>query len=154
MTFTTLPIAYRGCLLALMTVVLLFHLYGLTTILYNGSNRRLFFVSFIMTAVSFVLFQGMIMYQQEDLAAFDIPVYILVTALILLMGFAMYLQYSNFRWKKDNISNMSINDASARGLAATNQVYHDVVDYVGDKYFELQRDVAGLAVGQANLLAH
>ena len=49
---------------------------------------------------------------------------------------------------------MSINDASARGLAATNQVYHDVVDYVGDKYSELQRDVAGLAVGQANLLAH
>ena len=49
---------------------------------------------------------------------------------------------------------MSINDASARGLAATNQVYHDVVDYVGDKYTELQRDVAGLAVGQANLLAH
>lgn len=48
---------------------------------------------------------------------------------------------------------MAVNDASARGLAATNQVYHDVVDYVGDKYTELQRDVAGLAVGQANLLA-
>lgn len=48
----------------------------------------------------------------------------------------------------------AVNDASARGLAATNQVYHDVVDFVGDKYNELQRDVAGLAVGQANLLAH
>jgi hypothetical protein len=40
------------------------------------------------------------------------------------------------------------------GVQATNQVYHDVVSYVGDKYGELQRDVAGLAVGQANLLAH
>jgi len=40
------------------------------------------------------------------------------------------------------------------GIQATNQVYHDVVSYVGDKYGELQRDVAGLAVGQANLLAH
>jgi len=49
---------------------------------------------------------------------------------------------------------MSVNDASARGLAATNQVYHDVVDYVGDKYMELQRDIAGLAVGQANVLAN
>ena len=49
---------------------------------------------------------------------------------------------------------MSVNDASARGLAATNQVYHDVVDYVGDKYTELQRDIAGLAVGQANTLAN
>lgn len=49
---------------------------------------------------------------------------------------------------------MSINDASARGIAATNQVYHDVVSYVGDKYGELQRDVAGLAVGQANMIAN
>jgi len=40
------------------------------------------------------------------------------------------------------------------GVQATNQVYHDVVSYVGDKYDELQRDVAGLAIGQANLLAH
>ena len=42
---------------------------------------------------------------------------------------------------------------TAQSVAATNQVYHDVVGYVGDKYSELQRDVAGLAVGQANLLA-
>lgn len=47
----------------------------------------------------------------------------------------------------------AVNDASARGIATTNQVYHDVVSYVGDKYTELQRDVAGLAVGQANMLA-
>jgi len=40
------------------------------------------------------------------------------------------------------------------GVQTTNQVYHDIVGYVGDKYNELQRDVAGLAVGQANLLAH
>jgi len=39
-------------------------------------------------------------------------------------------------------------------VQTTNQVYHDIVGYVGDKYNELQRDVAGLAVGQANLLAH
>ena len=48
----------------------------------------------------------------------------------------------------------AVNDASARGIATTNQVYHDVVGYVGDKYDELQRDIAGLAIGQANLLAH
>lgn len=42
---------------------------------------------------------------------------------------------------------------TAQSVAATNQVYHDIVGYVGDKYSELQRDVAGLAVGQANMLA-
>lgn len=48
----------------------------------------------------------------------------------------------------------AVNAASMAGVQATNQVYHDVVNYVGDKYSELQRDVAGLAIGQANLLAH
>lgn len=47
----------------------------------------------------------------------------------------------------------AVNAASMAGVQATNQVYHDVVNYVGDKYMELQRDVGALAVGQANLLA-
>ena len=48
----------------------------------------------------------------------------------------------------------AVTAGTAQTVAATNQVFHDVVGYVGDKYMELQRDVAGLAVGQANLLAH
>lgn len=48
----------------------------------------------------------------------------------------------------------AVNAASLAGIQATNQVYHDIVSYVGDKYDELQRDVAGLAIGQTNLLAH
>ena len=47
----------------------------------------------------------------------------------------------------------AVNDASARGLEATNQVFHDVQTAVYDKYGELQRDIAALGVGQANLLA-
>ena len=48
----------------------------------------------------------------------------------------------------------AVTAGTAQNVATTNQVYHDVVGYVGDKYDELQRDIAGLAVGQANLLAH
>lgn len=48
----------------------------------------------------------------------------------------------------------AVNAMGLQSIQATNQVYHDVVGYVGDKYNELQRDVAGLAVGQANLLAN
>ena len=48
----------------------------------------------------------------------------------------------------------AVNAASMAGVQATNQVYHDMVNYVGDKYDELQRDLNGLAIGQANLLAH
>ncbi len=48
----------------------------------------------------------------------------------------------------------AVTNGTAQTVAAANQVYHDVVGYVGDKYIELQRDIAGLAVGQANILAH
>lgn len=48
----------------------------------------------------------------------------------------------------------AVTSGTAQSVAAANQVYHDVVGYVGDKYSELQRDVAGVALGQANLLAN
>ena len=48
----------------------------------------------------------------------------------------------------------AVTAGTAQTVATTNQVYHDITGFVGDKYNELQRDVAGLAVGQANLLAH
>ena len=48
----------------------------------------------------------------------------------------------------------AVTAGTAQSVAAANQVYHDVVGYVGDKYSELQRDVAALAVGQANALAN
>ena len=48
----------------------------------------------------------------------------------------------------------AVTSGTAQSVAATNQVYHDITGYVGDKYMELQRDVAGLAVGQANVLAN
>lgn len=48
----------------------------------------------------------------------------------------------------------AVTAGTAQNVAAANQVYHDVVGYVGDKYSELQRDVGALAVGQANLLAN
>lgn len=38
-------------------------------------------------------------------------------------------------------------------LAATNQTFHDTLGVINNTYGELQRDIAGLAVGQANLLA-
>ena len=48
----------------------------------------------------------------------------------------------------------AVTAGTAQSVATSNQVYHDVVGYVGDKYTELQRDVGTLAVGQANLLAN
>lgn len=47
----------------------------------------------------------------------------------------------------------AVTAGTAQSVAATNQVFHDTVNALNDKYSELQRDLAGLAVGQANLLA-
>ena len=82
-------------------------------------------------------------------------------------GFANAIGYENLATSNevqrgfDNQNQMAnqreilsaVNDASARGIATTNQVYHDVVSYVGDKYDELARDLTSLAVGQGALMA-
>ena len=48
----------------------------------------------------------------------------------------------------------AVNDASARGIATTNQVYHDIVGYVGDKYDELARDIYGVGSGVQQAIAN
>lgn len=39
-------------------------------------------------------------------------------------------------------------------LAAVNQNYHDVTQYVGDRYGELQRDIAGVSMGVQQAIAN
>lgn len=48
----------------------------------------------------------------------------------------------------------AVTSGTAQSVATTNQVYHDTVSAINDKYSELARDVAGIAVGQANALAN
>ena len=48
----------------------------------------------------------------------------------------------------------AVNAGTAQSVATSNQVFHDMIAYTGDKYNELQRDIAALAVGQANALAN
>ena len=83
-------------------------------------------------------------------------------------GFANAIGYENLATSNevqrgfDNQNSMAnqrdilaaVNAASAQGVAATNQVYHDVVGYVGDKYDELARDIAGVAVAQQQAIAN
>ena len=73
-------------------------------------------------------------------------------------GFANAIGYENLATSNevqrgfDNQNSMAnqrdilaaVNAASAQGVAATNQVYHDIVGYVGDKYDELARDIYGV----------
>lgn len=47
----------------------------------------------------------------------------------------------------------AISSGTAQSVAATNQTFHDTLNALNDKYSEIARDIAGLAVGQANTLA-
>ena len=48
----------------------------------------------------------------------------------------------------------AVNAGTAQSVAATNQVFHDMVGYVGDKYDELARDVAGVAMVGQQIIAN
>lgn len=48
----------------------------------------------------------------------------------------------------------AVTNGTAQAVAASNQNFHDTLNVVQDKYGELQRDIAALAVGQANALAN
>ena len=83
-------------------------------------------------------------------------------------GFANAIGYENLATSNevqrgfDNQNSMAnqreilaaVNDASARGIATTNQVYHDVVSYVGDKYSELDRDILGVGAAVQQSIAN
>lgn len=48
----------------------------------------------------------------------------------------------------------AVNAGTVQSVATTNQTFHDMLNALSDKYMELQRDIAGVALGQANALAN
>lgn len=48
----------------------------------------------------------------------------------------------------------AVNSGTAQSIAATNQTFHDSLMANQGLYNELARDISGLAVGQANMLAN
>lgn len=63
------------------------------------------------------------------------------------------MNFSDLQDQNRDIMN-AINYGTSQAVATTNQVYHDIMAGIYDKYGELQRDIAALQVGQANLLAN
>lgn len=60
--------------------------------------------------------------------------------------------FNDLQDQNRDISNL-VTAGTAQAVAATNSTFHDTLAVLNDKYSELQRDVAALAVGQANQLA-
>jgi len=83
-------------------------------------------------------------------------------------GFANAIGYENLATSNevqrgfDNQNSMAnqrdilaaVNSGTAQSVAATNQVFHDLVGYVGDKYAELDRDVLMVNAGIQQSIAN
>lgn len=83
-------------------------------------------------------------------------------------GFANAIGYENLATSNevqrgfDNQNSMAnqrdilaaVNAGTAQSVAATNQVFHDVVGYIGDKYNELDRDVLAVGAGIQQVIAN
>lgn len=83
-------------------------------------------------------------------------------------GFANAIGYENLATSNeiqrgfDNQNSMAnqrdilaaVTNGTAQAVSATNQTFHDTVNALQDKYGELQRDIAGVALTQANAIAN
>ena len=83
-------------------------------------------------------------------------------------GFANAIGYENLATSNevqrgfDNQNSMAnqrdilaaVTSGTAQSVAATNQTFHDTVNVLQDKYGELQRDIAGVAMAQAQAIAN
>lgn len=83
-------------------------------------------------------------------------------------GFANAIGYENLATSNevqrgfDNQNSMAnqreilaaVNAGTAQSVATTNQVYHDIVGYVGDKYDELARDIYGVGTNVQQAIAN
>lgn len=61
--------------------------------------------------------------------------------------------YSNLLDQNRDLAT-AISNGTAQGVAATNQIFHDLVGYVGDKYSELDRDVLGVSSSVQQAIAN
>lgn len=61
--------------------------------------------------------------------------------------------YSNLLDQNRDLAT-AISNGTAQSVAATNQIFHDLVGYVGDKYSELDRDVLGIGAGVQQAIAN
>lgn len=151
MTYTLLPEIERGCLLAFATLVLIIYIYCIIKMLDAGRKNRQFVCTCIAAAAAFLLYQPMVMYQQEDLDSFDVPVFLLVPAFVIFFIIGIYIMYNMATWQRTSISAMSVKEAFDR--LPTGLAYHTpngVPIMVNESMQQLSRSILGEPVTDAN----
>lgn len=151
MTYTALSQPSRGYLLAFATLILIMFIYCIIRMLDAGRRNIYFVCTCVMAAVAFSLYQGMVMYQQEDLASFDVPVWVIAATLVILLVYCICIQYSIVVWQRSNITGMSVKEAFDRlpaGLAYYTKSGIPIM--INGTMQEISRSVLGSGITDAN----
>ncbi|MCR4748480.1 MAG: hypothetical protein K5877_01560 [Lachnospiraceae bacterium] len=111
MTYTTMSSGYRGLLLVFATIIFILFLRSIIAMIGMATKRIYLTITIAAALTVFVLFQGMIMYQQEDTSSFNIPVVVLIFLLIILLIYVILMQKLIKKWRGENITAMSVKEA-------------------------------------------
>ncbi|MBR6848761.1 MAG: hypothetical protein IKM88_00800, partial [Lachnospiraceae bacterium] len=126
MTYSSLPEIYRSVLLIFATVILIVLIYAIVQIVGLAGRKHYLLSMVAMFLLTFVLYQGMIMYQEGDIGSFDVSLAVMIPLLLGLFTAALLAHAGIRRWRKENISAMSVKEAVDRLPAG-------ILCYTGDK---------------------
>ena len=153
MTYSSLPESYRAVLLIFATLILIVLIYGIVQMASLAGRKRYSFAMAAMFLLTFVLYQGMIMYQEGDIGSFDIPVSLLLLLFFGLSVSALMIHLAIRRWCRQNISAMSVKEAVDRLPAGILCYTADKIPVIlNESMEEIGRRLTGKAVTDVDVL--
>jgi len=115
MTFTMLSVTARGIMLVLITAIQLVYIYCIIRMIHLKKYKWDLVFTVIMTMICFFFLQLMTMIQQKDfIPDSGLPLVILCPAIVLLLIYVVFQVLNITRWRRENLSAMSIKEAFDR----------------------------------------
>ena len=149
MTYIDISVTARGVLILLMTIIQLLYIYCIVRMFDLKRYKPDLILTGIMTVCCFVLLQIMTMIQQGDLKpTFEIPLTLLWSAVILLLGFVVFQLYHISKWRRAHISAMSVKEAFDKLPAGLMFYSHGGIPVmVNATMLEISRELFGRSIG-------
>ena len=112
MSYTSVSVSARGCILVAVTVVLILYMLDMIRIIGLKRYKAAFYMGSAGTLIAFFLFQVLVMIQQGDVTLpFELPLAIIIPLTGVLFFHALYLEINTIKWRNEHISSMSVKEA-------------------------------------------
>ncbi len=115
MTYTMISVTTRGFMLVLITAIQLVYIYCIIRMIHLKKFKWDLLFTVVMTLICFVFLQLMTMIQQKDfIPESGLPLVVLWPVIILLLMYVLFQVFNISRWRRENLSAMSIKEAFDR----------------------------------------